>query len=106
MIPIEIPAQRPIVYLQSLEQPEVCFVCMPVLVIDPVFRLSLSDEERATLALAAGETPVLGQDVLCLGLLLPSGDTVEVNLAAPIVISLLNSVLPADCGRFGEFVSP
>ena len=91
MIPVEIPAQRPLVYLQSLEQPEVCFVCMPVLVIDPVFRLSLSDEERATLAITGREAPVPGREVLCLGLLVPSGDTVEVNLAAPIVISLINS---------------
>lgn len=91
MIPIEIPAQRPLVYLQSLEQPDVCFVCMPVLVIDPVFQLSLSEDERSTLAIAGDEAPVLGRDVLCLGLLVPSGDTVEVNLATPIVIGLINS---------------
>jgi flagellar assembly factor FliW len=109
MIPVEIPAQRPLVYLQSLEEPDVCFVCMPILVIDPAFQLTLSDDERSTLAIAAGRAPVLGRDVLCLGLLVPCRDTgydtVEVNLAAPIVISLINSCClqpvddPARCFR-------
>ncbi len=36
MIPVEIPSQRPLVYLQSLESDEICFVALPVYVIDPV----------------------------------------------------------------------
>ena len=91
MIPVEIPAQRPLVYLQSLEEPEVCFVCLPVFVIDPDFDLRLSEEERIMLRIEDGCSPRIGEDVLCLGLLVPAGDTVEVNLNAPIVISLHNS---------------
>ena len=92
MLPVEIPAQRPLVFLQSLVQPDVCFVCMPVLVIDPAFALTFAEEERIILGIPQDDAPMIGRDVLCLGLLVPCGDTVQVNLAAPIVISLLNSV--------------
>jgi hypothetical protein len=34
--------------------------------------------------------PRIGEDVLCLALLLPSGETVETNLNATIVINLHN----------------
>ncbi len=91
MIPVEIPAQRPLVYLQSLEHPDICFVCLPVFVVDPAFSLSLSEEERAVLHMEEGFEPRIGEDVLCLGLLLPFGDSVEVNLSTAIVISLTNS---------------
>lgn len=91
MIPVEIPAQRPLVYLQSLENPAICFVCLPVFVIDPEFELRLSDEDRAALQIPEGSAPAIGDDVLCLGLLVTSEDGVEVNLNAPVVINLRNS---------------
>jgi len=91
MIPVEIPAQRPLVYLQSADRAEVCFVCLPVLAIDPRFRLELSDEESAALLLPPNCTPEIGVDVLCLGLLMPSGETVLANLRAPIVVNLHNA---------------
>ena len=40
MLPVEIPAQKPLVYLQSLTNPEVCFVSLPVFIVDPGFRSS------------------------------------------------------------------
>ena len=46
-----------------------------------------------------GEAPALGRDVLCLALLVPSGNTVKANLDAPIVINLHN-------GRGIQAVSP
>jgi flagellar assembly factor FliW len=91
ILPVEIPSQRPLVYLQSLRSHEICFVSLPVFVIDPGFRLSLSEEERYVLELPEGHTPVIGADVLCLALLVPCGQTVRVNLNAPIVINLNNA---------------
>jgi flagellar assembly factor FliW len=91
MLPVEIPAQRPIVYLQSLESQDICFVCLPVLIIDPAFQLDLSDEEKAVLRLPPDGVPAIGTDVLCLGLLMPSQGSVEVNLRAPVVINLHNA---------------
>jgi flagellar assembly factor FliW len=90
MIPVEIPAQRPLVYLQSLERDHICFLALPVLVIDPGFQLRLQDDEKAAILLPEDCDPVIGSDVLCLGLLVPSEHTVRVNLNAPIVINLHN----------------
>jgi flagellar assembly factor FliW len=91
MLPIEIPSQRPVVYLQSLGDPEICFAALPVYVIDSHFRLCLSEDERSSLQLPEDRDPVIGVDVLCLALLISCGDEVRVNLNAPVVIDLHNS---------------
>jgi flagellar assembly factor FliW len=90
MLPVEIPAQRPLVYLQSVERAEICFVALPVYVIDPVFQLRISDEDRWILELPEDCNPVIGTDVLCLTLLMPSGHSVQANTNASIVINLHN----------------
>jgi flagellar assembly factor FliW len=90
MVPVEIPAQRPLVYLQSVERAEICFVALPVVVIDPAFQLRISDEERSVLELPGNCDPVIGADVLCLALLMPSGRSVQANTNAAIVINLHN----------------
>jgi flagellar assembly factor FliW len=91
MIPVEIPAHRPLVFLQSTERSGVCFVSLPVMTICPDFKLHLTEDERASLMLQDTCDPEIGADVLCLALLFPSGGTVEANLDAPIVINLHNS---------------
>jgi flagellar assembly factor FliW len=90
MVAIEIPSQRPVVYLQSLESDEVCFAALPVYVIDPAFRLDLSDDERSALGLPGNGDPSIGSDVLCLALLRKSDRTVEANTGSAIVINLHN----------------
>ena len=90
MAPFEIPSQRPLVYLQSLDRADVCFVALPVFVIDPAFRLELGEEERAILGFPEHAEPAIGSDVLCLALLRKSGPVVEANLKAAIVINLRN----------------
>lgn len=90
MLPVEIPAQRPLLYLQSLDSAEICFVALPVYVIDPEFQLRISDEERSLLQLPEDRDPVIGADVLCVVLLMRSGRTVQANLNAAVVINLHN----------------
>ena len=92
MVPVEIPAHRPLVYLQSPESADICFVALPVYVIDPDFVLSLSEEDRAILQLPETPDPVVGEDVLCLALLRRSGSTVEANPDAAVVINLHNRI--------------
>ncbi|HZL57380.1 MAG TPA: flagellar assembly protein FliW [Bryobacteraceae bacterium] len=91
MIPVEIPAHRPLVFLQSIERPDVCFVSLPVRTVLPGYELHLTEDDRAALGLDETRDPEIGTDVLCLALLLPHGGSVEVNLDAPIVINLHNS---------------
>lgn len=89
MVPVEIPSQRPLVYLQSAESPDICFAALPVLAVNPGFRLQISDDDQALLGLE-GETATLGVDVMCLALLIPGRPAVQTNLRAPIVINLHN----------------
>ena len=70
MIPVEVPLQRPIVFLQSLDNPATCFVSLPVRTINPDYGLRLSEEDRASLLLDERELSI-GGDVLCLALLVP-----------------------------------
>lgn len=91
MLPVEIPSQRPLVYLQSVANPEICFAALPVFVVDPGFQLRLSEEELVALGFPEQSKPGIGSDVLCLVLLIPSGEAVRANLNAPIVINLHNS---------------
>jgi flagellar assembly factor FliW len=90
MIPVEIPAHRPVVYLQSADRPDLCFASLPVFSIRKDFRLGLSEEDCSALQLPVDRVPAIGDDVLCLALLIPSGGTVQTNLGAPVVINLHN----------------
>jgi flagellar assembly factor FliW len=90
MIPVEVPLQRPLVFLQSLENPDICFVSLPVRTIFPAYQLRLSEEDRATLLFEGDRELSIGADVLCLALLVPFENTVQANLDAPVVINLHN----------------
>ena len=46
---------RPLVFVQSLSRPDLCFLAMPALSLDPAYRLNLDPEDLRTLELAAGE---------------------------------------------------
>jgi flagellar assembly factor FliW len=85
-LPIEEAARRPLIFLQSLEHPGLCFVTVPVAAIDPGYRLTMSVEDRA----AAGFDPQLGlpAEIVCLAVMsiAPPGPP-TVNLLAPIVVN-------------------
>jgi flagellar assembly factor FliW len=82
---IEPPARKPLVFLQSARDPELCFLALPALAIDPAYELSLNAEELAALELAGA--PGIGREVDCLALIAaPDGAAPTVNLLAPIVI--------------------
>ena len=81
---------RPLIFLQSLEDTRLCFITLPVLVIDPQYQLRVSNEDREVLELPAGWSLRMGEDVLCLAVvsLRESGPTA--NLLAPVVVNLRN----------------
>ena len=41
----------PLIYLQSLEDPGLCFITMPVLAVEPKYRLKVSSEDWMWLAM-------------------------------------------------------
>lgn len=90
-LPIEVPALHPVLFLQSVQRPELCFVTLPILVVDPAYRLAVSPSDLELADLPAGRQPVIGEDVLCLAILtLHKDGPTTANLIAPLVINLRN----------------
>ena len=90
-LPLDDTARNPLLFLQSLEQPGLCFIMLPVLAIDPTYQLTLTEEDLSALALDATRQPVIGQGVLCFAVVAFGADGVPTaNLLAPVVISLKN----------------
>jgi flagellar assembly factor FliW len=88
-LPIEEAARRPLIFLQSLEQPGLCFVTLPVAAIEPGYQLKISTEDAAAVGLdPERDLPV---DVVCLVVMsIADAGTPTVNLLAPIVINPRN----------------
>lgn len=86
---IENPSARPIVFLQSLATPELCFLALPVLVVDAKYRLELAAEDLEAIGLPGEETPEIGGDLFCLALItVREGGPTTANLLAPVVVSM------------------
>ena len=86
---IEQPATRPLVFMQSLLNPRLCFLTLPVLSVDPQYQLSLSPEDLGALGLDGGNPLKIGTDIGCFVLLtVAEGAAPTVNLMSPIVVNL------------------
>ena len=82
---IEEAARRPLIFLQSLERPGLCFVAVPVAAIEPGYQLKMSAEDIASIGLDPQDRR---PDVACLAVMsLAHARTPTVNLLAPIVIN-------------------
>ena len=83
------PINEPLVFLQSLANPNLCFATLPALSACPGYQLSMAPEDLDALRLETGRQPVIGRDVLCLAILsLEENAPPTVNLLAPIVVNL------------------
>ena len=89
------PINEPLVFLQSLANPNLCFATLPALSACPGYQLSMAPEDLDALRLETARQPVIGRDVLCLAILsLEENAPPTVNLLAPIVVNLRTL-----CGR-------
>lgn len=85
---LEVPATRPIVFLQSLSTSGLCFITLPVKVVDPGYELAIPDEDAQSLELPAAAAAAGG--VLALALItIQSGRPTTANLLAPVVVNML-----------------
>ena len=83
------PINEPLVFLQSLANPSLCFATLPALSACPGYQLSMASEDLDALGLERGRQPAIGRDVLCLAILsLEENAPPTVNLLAPIVVNL------------------
>ena len=83
---IQRPSEYPLVYLQSASDPQLCFLALPVLTVDPAYDLALSQEDARDLGLPT--RPAIGQDVLCLVLVTTHEHSPTANLLGPVVVNL------------------
>jgi flagellar assembly factor FliW len=83
---------KPLVFLQSLGRPELCFVTLPLEVVDPNYQLSVSAEDLKILSLMEQNLPAVGpaEDVQMeyLAILSLTDSCPTANLLAPLVINL------------------
>jgi len=88
---IDHPRTKPLVHMQSMRDPGLCFLTLPAQTVEPQYQFTIGAEERAMLGLAEGYEPVLGGDILCLVMLTLLPDQAPTtNLLAPVVIHLAN----------------
>lgn len=78
---------KPVVFLQSLEDPHLCFLTLPALAVDPGYEVKIPADDLRLLDFAAGCQPALGDQVECLLIVSVASDgTTTANLLAPVVI--------------------
>jgi flagellar assembly factor FliW len=88
-VAIEQPDAKPLVFLQSLSRPSLCFLTLPVLVVDPQYELAMTGEDLRALELPEDRRPQIGAEVLCLAILsLTENQPPTANLLAPVVVNL------------------
>ena len=86
---LEVPSLRPLVFLQSIGTPGLCFLGIPAQVVDKDYVLTLGAQELKDLGLPEGEQPEMGKDLLCIALLSTEGKSgTTANLQAPVVIHI------------------
>jgi flagellar assembly factor FliW len=84
---VERPDALPIIFLQSLQVPSLCFLTLPVMAIDPGYRLMACAEDLALLGYPTDQQPDIAGDLTCLAVLtIPENGVPTANLMAPILI--------------------
>ena len=88
-LPVEAPGQFPLLYLQSLRTPDLCFVALPVGCLVANYQLSPNPDDLTLIGLEGDAQP--GPDMLCLALLCFAEDgAATANLRAPLVVNVRN----------------
>jgi flagellar assembly factor FliW len=85
------PEGTPLVFLQSLARPSLCFLAIPALTVDEDYQLAIAPEDLDELELDPGGQPKVGAEVMVLALISVSDEFLPTaNLMAPIVLNVKN----------------
>ena len=85
------PATYPLMFMQSLSRPDLCFILLPILAADPHYKLRVSEEDLTALCLPTGKQPRIGKEILCAAMVCAGNaerPDPTVNLLAPILVNL------------------
>ena len=88
------PDSYPLLFMQSTRTPELCFILLPIFVVEPAYRLHLDEEDLSKLKLPLTRQPRIGEDILCAAILCAhgGGETPTANLLAPIVVNIRDRI--------------
>lgn len=80
---VERPSLRPITFLQSIDDPGVCFITLPAKAVEPDYQLDLATEDLRALGLARMESSLACLAIVCM----PQDAEPTANLLGPVVLS-------------------
>jgi flagellar assembly factor FliW len=89
------PHIEPLLFLQSLGNSRLCFILLPILVLDPNYAVHLDADDLAALHLAPGRQPRIGEDILCAAIVntcADEGGQATANLMAPVVVNIKDQI--------------
>jgi len=86
---LEVPSSKPIVFVQSVRTQNLCFISLPVQIVDSGYTLALNSTDLQSLGYSETSPPALGTDVLGLALLtIRDKEVTTANLQAPLMIDI------------------
>ncbi len=86
---IEDAASAPLVFLQSLEDEEVCLPALAAIAVDSEYELSLTGDDLEALGFTDSEPLPAGNSIACLAIVsVPAAGPATANLLAPVVVNL------------------
>jgi flagellar assembly factor FliW len=81
----------PLVFLQSATTPELCFITVPMLALDPAYQMKMEPFDQEALGLDREQNSP--DNLKCLTILtIPEQGPITANLAAPIIINPARNV--------------
>ncbi len=90
-VPIEKRGYEPVVFLQSLRSPELCFVTVPMDFVDKAYQLRIMNEDM--IVISASEQNSATADLACLAIVcLPENGPATANLLGPVVVNRKNRI--------------
>jgi flagellar assembly factor FliW len=85
---VERPNFAPVVFLQSLTVPDLCFLAVPIAILDAAYELAVTQEDLRRLEMDDQRQPRQQDEVFCLAILsAPEDGPWTANLLAPVVIN-------------------
>jgi len=85
-LPLEDASRKPLMFLQSLEEPQLCFLTLPISAVDPAYRLKINAEDLALIGLEKQPGP--GDTAECWVIIAFGEDHIPfANLLAPLLIN-------------------
>lgn len=83
---IQQPQHHPLVFLQSLDTPDLCLPALPAQVVEPGYHPCISDIDLELLGFSS--QPRIGEEAIVLALIAIHEENPTANLLAPIIINL------------------